>query len=258
MPYANNHGIRIHYDVEGEGSPLVLQHGITWSARRWYQLGYVDALRADYRVILVDARGHGASDKPHDRTMYQLPLYVSDVVAVLDDLDLDRAHYWGYSMGGWIGFGMAKYAPERVDSRVIGGSHPYEVRVPPSNRLDGSDPQAFLEALYGRIGVDLAKLSSEARDQLLANDFRALAAALQDRPSLEDVLPAMRMPCLLYVGEADPVCPRVRECVRHMPNALFLSLKNLDHGAAFREAQLVLPHVTRFYGEMPASNKARR
>jgi pimeloyl-ACP methyl ester carboxylesterase len=72
MPYADNGGVRIHYQVEGEGPALVLQHGFTESTVDWYESGYVKALRTDYRLILVDARGHGASDKPHDPDAYVL------------------------------------------------------------------------------------------------------------------------------------------------------------------------------------------
>ncbi len=66
MPYADNQGIRIHYRVEGEGPPLVLQHGFSQGMQRWYRAGYVNALKHDYQLILIDARGHGSSDKPHD------------------------------------------------------------------------------------------------------------------------------------------------------------------------------------------------
>ena len=62
MPYATNQGVRIHYQVEGDGPPLVLQHGFFWSVEGWYRVGYVDTLRTSYRLILIDARGHGASD----------------------------------------------------------------------------------------------------------------------------------------------------------------------------------------------------
>jgi pimeloyl-ACP methyl ester carboxylesterase len=64
MAFANNKGIRIHYEVEGDGPPLVIQHGYSDSIETWYELGYVDALKGTHRLILVDARGHGASDKP--------------------------------------------------------------------------------------------------------------------------------------------------------------------------------------------------
>jgi pimeloyl-ACP methyl ester carboxylesterase len=125
MPYADNAGIRIHFEVEGTGPALVLQHGITQCVEDWFEYGYVAALRARYRLILVDARGHGQSDKPHEGASYALGSRVADVVAVIDALGVERAHFWGYSMGGFIGFGMAKHAPQRINALVIGGQHPF-------------------------------------------------------------------------------------------------------------------------------------
>src|SRR5688572_2775468 len=72
MPYADNEGIRIHYKTEGEGSPLVLQHASLATRKNWYDYGYVSALKNDYRVILLDGRGHGGSDKPHSPDAYEL------------------------------------------------------------------------------------------------------------------------------------------------------------------------------------------
>jgi pimeloyl-ACP methyl ester carboxylesterase len=54
-----NDGVAIHYRIEGDGSPLVLQHGFTDSSESWYELGYVDASKSRYRLILPDTRGHG-------------------------------------------------------------------------------------------------------------------------------------------------------------------------------------------------------
>jgi pimeloyl-ACP methyl ester carboxylesterase len=125
MPYANNAGIRIHYEIEGNGPALVLQHGFTQSLEGWTRCGYVASLRPKYRTILIDARGHGGSDKPHDESSYALDRRVADVTTVLDAEGIEKAHFWGYSMGGWISFGMAKYAPQRVHALIIGGSHPF-------------------------------------------------------------------------------------------------------------------------------------
>jgi len=98
MPYAINQGVRIHYEVEGEGPPIVLQHGFTRDLGFWRQFGYVDAPKHNYQLILLDARGHGLSDKPHDPSAYAWELRVSDVTAVLDHLDIRKAHFWGYSI----------------------------------------------------------------------------------------------------------------------------------------------------------------
>jgi pimeloyl-ACP methyl ester carboxylesterase len=246
MPHVTNQGVRIHYQVTGEGPPLVLQHGYTQSGKSWQRAGYVDALQSHYQLILVDARGHGDSDKPHEPAAYELPLHVGDIVAVLDALRFRTVPFWGYSMGGWIGFGMAKYASERVQALIIGGQHPYGRHLSAANRPDGSDPQAFVAALFGRLGGDLSRLSSERRDELFANDFQALAAAQQDRQSLEDILPTMTMPCLLYVGETDGAFPHVQACVKHMPSAALVSFPGFNHGEGFYRADVVLPHVTQF------------
>ena len=86
MPYADNNGVRIHYHVGGEGPPLVLHHGLAGDLETWRAFGYVDSLNTDYLLILMDARGHGASDKPHDPEAYAMEHRVGDVVTVLDDL----------------------------------------------------------------------------------------------------------------------------------------------------------------------------
>src|SRR5262249_50404343 len=177
MPYVENDGVRIHYEVEGKGPSLVLQHGFTHSLRRWYLHGYVDALRNDYELVLIDARGHGESDKPHDPHAYSLAARVRDVVAVVDDLKRRAVMFWGWSAGGRIGFGLAQYAPQRITAFVIGGGHPYERRLPESSRIAGADPEAFLTAFFKRLKIDPATVPSVVREELMKNDFRALAAA---------------------------------------------------------------------------------
>ena len=103
---------------------------------------------------------------------------------------------------------------ERIQHLIIGGAHPYERPLPPSSRLDGSDPKAFVETLLRGLGVDFAALPTEKQAEFFDNDFLALAAAHGDRPSLEEILPTLTMPCLLYVGEADGNLPRMQQCVQ--------------------------------------------
>ncbi len=246
MPYADNNGIRIHYQIEGDGPPVVLQHGSTSSMQAWYQNGYVEPLKSDYQLILLDARGHGDSDKPHDSASYALPLRVSDIVAVLDELGIEKAHYYGYSMGGWIGFGMVKHVANRLRALIIGGAHPYADTAEAFHGVDGSDPDAFIAALEKFSGTPS---TPESRERIRGNDLRALAAAMHDRDSLEDVVPTMTMPCLFFVGEDDPRCPKVQECIKPMPNARFVSIPGLNHSQANMRSDLVLPHVTKFLRE---------
>src|SRR5262245_31091352 len=244
MSYTNNQGVSIHYQIEGAGPALVLQHGFTDSLESWYELGYVEALKHNYRLILVDARGHSTSDKPHEPTAYEHKLLVADLIAVLDDLTVPTAHFFGYSMGGRIGFALAKYAPERFSSLIIGGAHPYQqTREQFDARL-----QILKKGQEGMVILTAAD-SPTRKARRLANDVEALIASWigrMDGPGLEEVLPTMIMPCLLYAGEADAAYPGVKECITHMPNVTFFSLPGLNHTQAFMQSNLVLPHITKF------------
>jgi len=244
MPYANNQGVRINYRVEGEGRPLVLQHGYTQNLEHWYQCGYVEALKANYRVVLVDARGHGGSDKPHEQAAYAWPVGVTDVFAVLDALGIDRALYWGYSMGGSIGFGTLTIAPERIVALVAGGAAADGSSIGDRmQHVDGSDPEAFVAAFEAFMN---APIPPEARAGLLASDTRALAAAAQNRPSLIERLSRIATPCFLYAGERDFIFSKAKATANQITSAKFQILPDLTHPEGFMRSDLVLPHVLAF------------
>jgi pimeloyl-ACP methyl ester carboxylesterase len=243
MPFADNQGVRIHYEVEGDGPPLVLQHGFSDSLHTWYELGYVDGLKSDYRLILVDARGHGASDKPHQPEAYKPESNAADVVAVLTGLGISRADFFGYSMGGWIAFAMAQNAPEHVRALIIGGANPHQI-APPDPFLPALMQGA--EAIPALWGVPMAE---SLRARLSANDVQALIAYRTQRlatPSFAEIIPRMTMPCLVFAGEVDPVYPANKDFVARMPNATFFSMPGLNHPEAFFRSDLVLPHVAQF------------
>jgi pimeloyl-ACP methyl ester carboxylesterase len=114
--------MRIHHEVTGEGHPIVLVHG--WglgSERNWVDTGWVAALAAVRRVVTLDVRGHGRSDKPLDPAAYGYRAMSADVVQVLDELGIERADYLGYSMGAFIGAALLGSHPERFTSMVLGG-----------------------------------------------------------------------------------------------------------------------------------------
>ena len=99
MPFADNDGIRIHYKIEGEGTPLILLYGFMDTLEQWYEQGYVDSLKESYKLVIIDLRGHGLSAKPHDSKLYSMKHLTSDIIAVMNDSGIEKAHFWGYSMG---------------------------------------------------------------------------------------------------------------------------------------------------------------
>ncbi len=243
MAFVASDSVRIHFDVEGDGAPLVLQHGTSSDGQAWRDQGYVAALKDRYRCIIIDARGHGLSDKPHEPLAYYLGLRVGDILAVLDSLGVKRAHYFGYSMGGWIGLGAAKYAPSRFTSFVIGASHPYERSMAPLREGFAKGVEAWVadgERMSGE------KLSPEARARALSNDMTALIALTRDRMDMSEVLSTMTKPTLFLAGTADPIFDEVERASRQAPGARFVALPGLDHRAGFRRSDLVLPHLRKF------------
>ena len=250
MPFVTNRDVRIHYETIGNGPALVMHHGTFGSGADFIDLGYVDAFKADHQVILLDSRGHGQSDKPHDSNSYDLALRASDVLAVLDELGTRKADYFGYSLGGWIGFGLAKHAPDRFRSFIFGGSHPYGENMQPFRDLMPRDREAFAVMVDQAFG---SRLSSAMRTRLLANDLDALRALTQNRESNADGLPSMTMPCLLFVGELDPRFPLARQCASVLPNATFFSLPECDHAASVIRSELVIPGLKAFLSKVHGS-----
>jgi pimeloyl-ACP methyl ester carboxylesterase len=247
MPYATNAGVRIYYEVVGAGPPLVLHHGSFASGSDWRDLGYADVLKRENQLILMDARGHGASDKPHDPVAYDLALRVSDVTSVLDHLEIDRANFFGYSMGGWIGFGLAKHAPTRFHSLILGGAHPFAESVQGFRDGVSTGRPGFVSMVKQAYGPFLTP-GILARHE--ANDLEALLASSQDRSDFSEMLSTMTMPCLLFVGEDDPRLNAVRACSQIVPDAAFYSLPGCGHVAALARHDLVSPHVTAFLGRV--------
>ena len=127
-------GVGIEYEVTGQGRPVVLLHGFPDSGRLWrYQ---VPALAgAGFRVIVPDLRGYGRSDKPQPVEAYSIAFLAADVLAVLADLEIDRAHVVGHDWGAALAWGLAAFAPDRVDHlAVLSVGHPATFRRTPQQR----------------------------------------------------------------------------------------------------------------------------
>ncbi|WP_341962905.1 alpha/beta hydrolase [Pseudomonas sp. RC10] len=124
MPYFERNGCSLHYQEFGQGSPVLLVHGLGSSAQDWeYQ---IPALVGQHRVIAVDVRGHGRSGKPRER--YSIPGFSADIKALLDHLQPGPVHLVGLSMGGMIGFQLAVDHPQLLKSLTIVNSAP-EVKI---------------------------------------------------------------------------------------------------------------------------------
>jgi pimeloyl-ACP methyl ester carboxylesterase len=258
MPFTNNKGVKIHYELDGNGPPLILAHGFGSDIQGWYKNGYAPELSKNYKLIIVDARGFGGSDKPHELKDYDADVVASDYTAILDDLKIDKANFYGYSMGGRFGFqAMARHALSRLSSLIIGGATPYgtvteeerketELRIAGLKLAVAQGMEAYIKAFYEKT---YGSMPAEDRAANLANDPKALLAirtAYEYWPRSDDIMPKMTLPILVFCGGADPRFPIAEECVRHMPNATFVGFPGFGHLQIFRKSELVLPHIKKF------------
>ncbi|MGH6955057.1 MAG: alpha/beta fold hydrolase [Caulobacteraceae bacterium] len=156
-------GVRIHWMEAGEGTPVVLLHGYTSCCDAcWFADGVAKELARDHRVIGIDARGHGRSEKPHDATKYDGDRMPKDVIEVLDHLGVAKAHFHGYSMGGGIVAHLMARWPERFISASFGGSGVRETDEALAKQAADLDPK----------GHDAEQAAGQA--------------ALRDRPDRDD------------------------------------------------------------------------
>jgi pimeloyl-ACP methyl ester carboxylesterase len=142
--------MKIRYVTEGKGEAVVLIHGWMGDSSSWGRdsSGDTKLKGADgFQVIALDCRGHGKSDKPHDVDKYG-PEMAADVVRLLDNLKIEKAHLIGYSSGAFIAGKVAATHPERVLSIVYGGQAPLITGVKSSVKSSGpSEVEVFAKAV---------------------------------------------------------------------------------------------------------------
>lgn len=251
MPIVDNAGTDIYYEVEGKGPPLVLHHGRLGSGEFWFDAGYVDALADTRTLVILDARGHGRSAKPASPDAYRPEDMAGDVIAVLDDLSIDKADFFGYSMGGRIGFMTVAHFDDRLHSLVAGGAGPYgpatsaEAELSLANSL-GNGIEAYVAGMEKMLK---ATIPDDRRELLLANDAAALAAlatATSSWPSVVDRVANVGVPIQLFGGTADPIWTLISQANGQLPTSELHQFDDLGHGEDLRTPKIVLPVLLDF------------
>lgn len=132
MPEFVSNGVKLYYEEAGEGTPIILLHGLSASMLMYKkEIAY---LKKQFRVIAFDFRGHGKSEKP---LHYTLEDHVHDVISLMDHLSIKKASLIGASMGSYIAQGVAIAVPERVDKLIL--------VVPKSNGKTSSTMRIFAQ-----------------------------------------------------------------------------------------------------------------
>jgi pimeloyl-ACP methyl ester carboxylesterase len=237
-------GVRIAtYDFGDPGAPTVLAvHGFASSAlANWHSTGWTrDLTRAGYRVLAIDQRGHGASDKPHSPSAYSMATLVADVLQVLDAYLLDEVVYVGYSLGARVGWHTAGEHRDRITRTVLGGIPDGD----PLKRFKVGEAKRHL-ASGSEVGDRLTGAYLTMAKRVPGNDLEALVALVEGmrgspQPGPDNAPP---QPLLFATGSEDHILEASRALAAVAPQGGFFEIPGRNHfnaptSRAFREAAI--------------------
>jgi len=260
MPHTTTpDGVGIAYQVRGEGAPLVLLAGQA-NNHHWWD-GVRDDFHADRSTITLDYRGTGESDKP-DKP-YSTEDFALDVIAVLDDLGVDRTDVYGTSMGGRVAQQLAARHPHRVHALVLGctspgGPHGIErdndVRKSLTQAQPGAARQALLELMYtpAWLAAHPGPYQTLGDPGMPAHARRRHLAASNQHDAWQ-LLPGISAPTLVVHGSDDLLNPAANASLlaNHIPGARLHIIPGARH-AYFEEYRAVAsPLVLDFLTTLP-------
>jgi len=229
MEFFNHDGFRLAFQEEGQGAPVLLIHGFASSSRiNWVSPGWFKTLtEAGYRVIAIDNRGHGNSDKSYDPAVYTPELMADDAAALLSHLGLEKAHVMGYSMGARISAYMALRHPHRVYTAVFGGLGIGMVTgagdwQSVQKALLADDPATINDAR----GLMFRKFADNAK-----SDRKALAACVMTskKELTAEEISRIKQPVLVAVGTRDEIAGEPQPLAALLPNGESLVIPDRDH-----------------------------
>lgn len=209
---------------------VVLVHGFASStADTWLHTGWVRMLeREGYRILGIDQRGHGASQKPHDSAGYAVVNLARDIEAVLDTHLVDEALYVGYSLGARVGWQVLQDLGDRIPRGVLGG-------VPDGIPLDRLDVDQVCR--YADEGIPVTDPVTQSYIQLAervpGNDLYALLALAEGMRASRSIDPdpahAPQQPVLFATGSEDAVIEGSRRLAAAAPQASFFTIPGRHH-----------------------------
>lgn len=222
-------GVRIAYDEQGSGQPVVLVHGfaasreLNWRAPGWYDL----LAGAGYRVIGLDCRGHGESEKLHDPDGYGQDAMSGDVLRLMDTVGVERARLMGYSMGAMISARLLLDHPDRFERVVLAGVGASLLEP----RADSGAVAAALEADDPESITDVRGRAFRAFADQSKNDRRALAACMRRRrqPIDRAALGEVELPVLVVAGDEDVLVGDPTALAAAIPGARAVVVPGRDH-----------------------------
>ncbi|MEN6474502.1 MAG: alpha/beta hydrolase [Syntrophaceae bacterium] len=232
-------GAGIHYEIYGDGDPLILLHGGYSDVHAWrYQ---IPELSKYFRVIAVDSRGHGAST--FDDQPFTYELFTTDIVGLMNYLKIDKADLVGWSDGAVVALHMGLYHPQRIKRVVlIGASVQYDNSLTPFDQWIVSHGVLFKLYADMELSTDFKRRNPhpeawpEFRDRVYAMWCSACYLPVKQGEDCMRQLSRVTAPTLMLVGEDDMIRREHTEAIhRAIPSSRLITIKDADHFVAMQK-----------------------
>lgn len=256
MPYFENLGAKLYFEDQGKGKALLFLHGASWDMRQWKN--EVDYFSSEYRVITLDARGHGKSSLPKGNVSPDI--FWKDAKALLDYLNITTAIVCGLSMGGHTAMQLAINAPTRVERLILIGApctnsyNLYERICVPVNRICLKlMPMSWIAWSMGiALGTNptTKKYIKEVVGSINHDDFNRVWKAVTSMESRSE-LSKIKCPTLILIGDHDTLTKRqqpfIHQSIKH---SKLVVIAGANHGTNLDNPLQVRQEISGFIQEL--------
>lgn len=276
--YADVNGIKICYDIQGEGIPVVLIHGFGDRKEHWR--AQIGDLAKYFKVVRIDNRGAGKSERPDEP--YSIEIYIDDIKSLLDFLNIRKTHIIGHSLGGMIVQNFVLNYPSYVDKVVlintIAGITPpgvpsdkvieyyresklaslNEMRKDPFNNFIAGAKKSYSRSFW----KDLA-----SNPKKIFHDIWSVEDLIKEKmeygPTEKDIinqvealkthntygrLHEIEKEVLILAADKDKTCPKIMSERMHdlIPNSQFIVINNAGHQSILEYPQIINNYIIKF------------
>jgi pimeloyl-ACP methyl ester carboxylesterase len=255
MPKIDRDGVKIYYEVHGDGPPLILTHGYSSTSAMWK--GQVTALSRKHKLVLWDMRGHGQSDYPEDPAAYSEALTVGDIAALLDTVGARSAVVGGLSLGGYMSLAFYRAQPERVSALLIIDTGPGFKKDEAREAWNGRAHETALR--FEREGLAALKSASAERSTVTHRDATGLARAARGMLTQRDarvieMLGTIKVPSLVVVGAEDtPFLAASDYMAAKIPGARKAVIPRAGHAVNIDQPPAFIDAVLPFLDSLPGT-----
>ncbi|WP_033541399.1 alpha/beta fold hydrolase [Planococcus sp. CAU13] len=255
MPFFYNEGVRLFYEDAGEGKPLLLLHGLSSNHQMFYrEIGY---FKDKFRMIALDFRGHGESDRPPEFTLDD---HIGDTIALLDHLELDTVNILGISMGSYIAQGVAIRQPGRVEKLILAATKSYGDQSSMAEMFDRYEDQlkgmSITEKLavssklifHNQEAVNIWQKQIARNSRMLSAGQQAAASAALRNFDFRNDLKRITAETLVISGKYDGLNPpeKGRETAVLISDADYMEFQDSGHAPNVEQDRLFLGVVEKF------------